>query len=61
MARIALQFVSVPVNSVNAERSFRVYKIVVRNRHHNKSERDISMLLGMYYNTCNEPDTAFSD
>ena len=61
LAKIALEFVFVSVNSVDAERSFSVYKNVVSDKCHNLSDRSTAILVGWYYNTCNGPDTICSD
>ena len=46
---------SVPVNSVDAERSFSVYNNVITDKRHNLSDANTAMLVGLYYNTCDGP------
>ena len=53
LARIALEYVSVPVNSVDAKRFLRVSKNLVSDRRRNLSGRNTAMPVEQYYNTCN--------
>ena len=51
LTRIALEFVTVTVNSIDAKRSFRVYKKVMTSRCHNLSNRNTAMLVELYDNS----------
>ena len=61
LSKLAMEAISTPVNSVDAERSFSVYKNVVSDRRHNLSDRSTAMLVGLYYNTCNGPESITDD
>jgi len=50
LADIACHYLSTPVNSVDAERSFSAYNNVVTNKRHNLSDNSTKMLVKMYYN-----------
>ena len=57
LAEIALKYLSVPINSVDAERSFSAYNNVVSDKRHNLSDEStkIKMLVGLYYNSSTSP------
>jgi len=50
LADIACRYLSVPVNSVDAERSFSAYNIVLSDKRHNLSDDSTKMLVSMYFN-----------
>lgn len=51
LSDLALQYLSIPVNSVDAERSFSAYNNIVSDKRHNLSDANTKMLLKMYYNS----------
>ena len=50
LASIAMNYLSMPVNSVDAERSFSVYNNVITDKRHNLSDENTKMFVGLYYN-----------
>ena len=50
LADIASRYLSTPVNSVDAERSFSSYNNVVSNKRHNLSDASTKMMVQLYYN-----------
>jgi hAT family C-terminal dimerisation region len=54
LAEIASRYLSIPVNSVDAERSFSVYNNVVSDKRHNLSDESTKMLVMMYFNSAVE-------
>lgn len=51
LAVIASRYLCIPVNSVDAERSFSVYNNVVSNKRHNLTDTSTKHLVGLYYNS----------
>ncbi len=50
LGEIALNYLSVPINSVDAERSFSAYNSIITDKRHNLSDASTRMLVKMYYN-----------
>ena len=57
LTKLASHYLCVPVNSVDAERSFSVYNNVVTDKRHNLTDENTAMLVGLYYNV-NNMDTS---
>jgi uncharacterized phage-associated protein len=51
LALIAERYLCIPVNSVDAERSFSAYKNVVSDKRHNLTDTSTKHLVGLYYNS----------
>ena len=51
LGAIATRYLSVPINSVDAERSFSTYNNVVSDKRHNLSEASTKVLVKLYYNS----------
>ena len=50
LAEIASRYLSVPINSVDAERSFSAYSNVISDKRHNLHDANTKMLVSMCYN-----------
>jgi len=63
LANIAMRYLSMPVNSVDAERSFSAYNNIVTDKRHNLSESSTEMLVKMYFNSAvdNNQQASFTD
>jgi hypothetical protein len=53
LADIALTYLSIPTNSVDAERSFSVYNNVITDKRHNLTDENTKRLCGLYFNAVN--------
>lgn len=61
LSAIATRYLSVPINSVDAERSFSAYNNVVSDKRHNLSEASTEMLVKLYYNSAVDHQASVSD
>ena len=53
LADIALTYLSIPTNSVDAERSFSAYNNVLTDKRHNLTDENTKRLCGLYFNAVN--------
>jgi len=51
LGKLALNYLSVLINSVDAERSFSAYNNIVTDKQHHLSDTSTRMLVKMYYNS----------
>jgi len=50
---IALTYLSIPTNSVDAVHSFSVYSNIIIDKHHNLTEKNTKRLCELYFNAVN--------
>ena len=58
---IATRYLSVPINSVDAERSFSAYNNVLTDKRHNLTEVSTETLVKLYYNSAVDHQASIAD